>query len=158
VDYTHAGQNFGGVSLIGAQTEAMAPLQRVDDLGAQPTLIKVDVEGMELDVLQGAATTIAEFRPVLYIESFPGPGSDEVLGWLLAHDYKLFWDVQPIHSTANFRGQSAPYFWNGLASNVLALPSGRAFDVDAFGLELVRDIHDHKFTRVLAEMERMRPL
>jgi FkbM family methyltransferase len=157
VDYTQGGQNFGGVSLIGAQTEAMAPMQTLDDLGAHPTLIKVDVEGMELDVLKGGAHTITEFRPDLYIENFPESGSDAVLGWLLDHDYQLFWDVQPIHSIANFRGQTAPYFWNGLTSNVLALPRGRAFDGHAFGLEAVRDIHDHKFTRVLAEMERMRP-
>jgi hypothetical protein len=76
---------------------------------------------------------------------------------LLRHDYSLFWDVQPIHSASNFRGQSQPYFWNGLTSNVLALPQGRAFDTDAFGLEAVRDIHDHKFTRALAELERLRP-
>lgn len=31
-------------------------------------LIKVDVEGMELDVLQGAANTIADHRPILLVE------------------------------------------------------------------------------------------
>jgi FkbM family methyltransferase len=157
VDYTRDGQNFGGVSLIGAQTEALAPMQRLDDLAANPSLIKVDVEGMELDVLKGGTGVITDLRPVLYVENFPAPGSDEILVWLLDRDYSLFWDVHPIHTVGNFRGQTQPYFWNGLASNVLALPPGRAFDTQAFGLEPVRDIHDHKFTRALAELESLRP-
>jgi len=157
VDYTQAGQNFGGVSLVGARTEAMAPMQKLDDLGADPTLIKVDVEGMELDVLKGAAALITALRPVLYIENFPAPGSDEVLVWLRDHDYALFWDVQPLHSAGNFRGQTQPFFWNGLTSNVLALPPGRIVDPGAFGLEAVQNIHDHKFLRALAELEHLRP-
>src|SRR5262249_4932914 len=32
-------------------------------------LIKVDVEGMELDVLEGASSTLRQFRPLLYVEN-----------------------------------------------------------------------------------------
>jgi len=158
VDYTQTGQNFGGVSLVGAQGEGAVPVERLDDLGARPALIKIDVEGMELDVLKGAATTIMDFQPALYIENYSDPGNDQVLIWLQGKGYSLFWDVHTIHVADNFNGQSQPYFWNGLASNILALPRGRAFDTAAFGLEAVRDIYDHKFTRALAELERLRAL
>jgi FkbM family methyltransferase len=157
VDYTLAGQNFGGVSLLGAQSEGSVPVERLDDLGARPALIKIDVEGMELDVLKGAAATITDLQPALYIENYPDPGNDQVLTWLQGEGYSRYWDVHTIHVADNFHGQTQPYFWNGLASNVLALPRGRAFDTDAFGLEAVRDIHDHKFTRALAELEHLRP-
>lgn len=33
-------------------------------------LIKVDVEGMDIDVLQGAKTTIERFKPVIFVEYF----------------------------------------------------------------------------------------
>jgi FkbM family methyltransferase len=157
VDYTQAGQNFGGVSLVGAQSEGDVPVERLDDLGARPAVIKIDVEGMELDVLKGAAGVIAECQPAIYFENYPDPGNDQVLLWLQAQGYSLFWDVHAIHQSDNFHGQTQPYFWNGLASNVLALPAGRAFDADAFGLEAVGDIRDHKFTRALAELEHLRP-
>jgi FkbM family methyltransferase len=156
VDYTHPGQNFGGVSLVGAQSEGAVPVERLDDLGASPAVMKIDVEGMELEVLKGGAATITAFQPALYIENYPGPRNDQVLLWLQDQGYRLFWDVYSIHAADNFHGQTQPFFWNGLASNVLALPRGRAFDVEAFGLEVVRDIHDHKFTRALAAMEALR--
>ncbi len=157
VDYTKAGQNFGGVSLVGAQGEGAVPVERLDDLGARPAVIKIDVEGMELDVLKGAAGVIEASQPPVYFENYPDPGNDQVLFWLQAEGYSLYWDVHAIHQADNFHGQTQPYFWNGLASNVLALPRGHAFDADAFGLEAVRDIHDHKFTRALADLEHLRP-
>jgi len=157
VDYTHDGQNFGGLSLVGAQSEGIIPVERLDDLDARPALIKIDVEGMELDVLKGASAMITDLQPALYLENYPDPGNEQVLFWLQSQGYSLFWDVHAIHVAENFYAQNQPYFWNGLASNVLALPLGRAFDTDAFGLEAVRDIHDHKFTRALAELERLRP-
>jgi len=156
VDYTRAGQNFGGVSLLGAHSEGDLPLERLDDLGARPAVIKIDVEGMELDVLKGAAATIADARPALYLEHYPGPGARAVLSWLLERDYRLYWDVHAIHTEDNYRGRTQPYFWNGLASNVLALPRDLDFDTDVFDLEAVSDIDDHKFTRALAELERLR--
>jgi FkbM family methyltransferase len=41
---------------------------RIDDLEIEPTIIKIDAEGFNYDVLQGAATTIARLRPFLIIE------------------------------------------------------------------------------------------
>jgi FkbM family methyltransferase len=50
---------------------AMTEVARVnlDSLGlARVDLIKIDVEGMELEVLEGAATIIARQRPILMVE------------------------------------------------------------------------------------------
>lgn len=40
----------------------------VDRLGLQPTVVKVDVEGGELDVVAGMERTLREHRPVLLVE------------------------------------------------------------------------------------------
>jgi FkbM family methyltransferase len=41
---------------------------RIDDLGVEPTILKIDAEGFNYDVLLGAAETIGRSRPFLVIE------------------------------------------------------------------------------------------
>ena len=48
--------------------ETDVELVRIDDLGLRPAIIKVDVEGGETGVIEGARETIAAHRPVLMVE------------------------------------------------------------------------------------------
>ena len=57
-------------------------MQRFDDLGLHPLVIKIDVEGLELDVLQGMEGTLAEDEPLLLIEQ--NSSSASVAAWLEA--------------------------------------------------------------------------
>src|SRR5262249_2267533 len=41
---------------------------RIDELGVEPTIVKIDAEGFNYDVLLGAAETIRRSRPFLIIE------------------------------------------------------------------------------------------
>ncbi len=43
-------------------------IRRFDDLGLRPTAVKIDVEGLELDVLDGMRETLAAAEPILMIE------------------------------------------------------------------------------------------
>lgn len=43
-------------------------VQRIDDFGINPSLIKIDVQGFEMQVLRGAIETIRRARPVLFLE------------------------------------------------------------------------------------------
>jgi FkbM family methyltransferase len=150
VDYRSAG-NVGAVSLVGAQSEGLIGVLSIDSLSRRPALIKIDVEGMELDVLEGAAQTIADCKPMLYVENNPSPVAEShaVLRWLQSLGYDLYWDVQSLHEKSNFRGQAQPFFSDGYSANVLALPAGRPVDADRFDLELIGDITDHKLSRLL---------
>ncbi len=62
------------------------PLVTLDSLNLSPNLIKIDTEGMELLVLQGAEETIGRSRPVLYVEHIK---TDEaaLVKWFESHDY-----------------------------------------------------------------------
>lgn len=65
----------------------------VRNLGLTPTVMKIDVEGAELDVLKGAEETLRSARPRLFISIHPEPlntqGASEgiVLDWLTARGY-----------------------------------------------------------------------
>ena len=53
-----------------------------------PSLIKIDVEGHEVEVLQGGTNTLTNEKPLLIIESFP-PNQGTVLTFLDKFGYKL---------------------------------------------------------------------
>jgi len=66
----------------------------VDDLvreeGLQGVgLVKIDVEGAELDVLRGMAETLRRDRPEVICEVWGGPGP-EMLDFLAAHGYRAY--------------------------------------------------------------------
>ena len=66
--------NRGGASLIVKDEQSKSypvEVKRLDDClprNLKPKVIKVDVEGFELEVLKGATQTITDFKPILVIE------------------------------------------------------------------------------------------
>lgn len=62
-------------------------------------IVKIDVEGRELDVLRGAEQTLARLSPQLLIENHediePGYGSkwDDITGWLYVRGYEPQWEL-----------------------------------------------------------------
>lgn len=67
--------NYGGSSVHGStgheQVSTKIGLKRLDDVySGVPSLMKIDVEGHELEVLKGAEQTIRRHRPHLYVEIF----------------------------------------------------------------------------------------
>jgi FkbM family methyltransferase len=75
VDYRHP-CDCGGVALSGPRQLRLpftdeVPCIKIDDLGlSRVDLLKVDVEGMEPNVLRGAVNTISRCHPIMYIEHF----------------------------------------------------------------------------------------
>ncbi len=64
--------NRGGASLIASSSQAQEievyPLDDVVSEDVLPSMIKIDVEGFELEVLKGAESTILRSKPILIIE------------------------------------------------------------------------------------------
>ena len=57
--------------------------------GIQPDLIKIDVEGTELSVLEGFERTLREARPSLVIEIHDIANGSAVRAFLQEYDYHL---------------------------------------------------------------------
>jgi FkbM family methyltransferase len=103
-DEVHSGHNtFGDFAYTGVQQEGQqrARVQRLDDLVQKEGIkrvdvIKMDAEGHELFVLQGAVETIKRFKPTLFVElvdrslSLQGCTSDQVWDFLIRMGYQIY--------------------------------------------------------------------
>ncbi|MEM7227726.1 MAG: FkbM family methyltransferase [Planctomycetota bacterium] len=110
----------GGRSQMGGVRERhLVPVVTTDHLLARfapPDVVKIDVEGGEVDVLRGSATLLREHRPLIYIEV----GEDqqqEITSLLRDASYALFDPTQP---------KSERKALDACCFNTLAIPSERA--------------------------------
>ncbi|MDP1825637.1 MAG: FkbM family methyltransferase [Archangium sp.] len=126
IDYGAPG-NFGGLSL-GAWTEGeTVPVFALDALGLpRCSLLKIDVEGMEAQVLDGARNLIASSRPFIYLEHNQPQGAPEVIERLLRSEYVCFWHFSPFFRANNFAGVKHDVFGGLVDANVLAVPAALA--------------------------------
>jgi Methyltransferase FkbM domain len=66
-------------------------------------LIKVDVDGKELEVLRSGEMQIERHRPIVYFENDNKESSPELLSYLLdTLGYDLYWHAAPIFEPSNF--------------------------------------------------------
>jgi FkbM family methyltransferase len=106
--------NYGGLSLApgagarpGEELEPVA-VMTLDQLPPDQLarhrcrLIKIDVEGMELEVIDGARALIEAARPILYVENNDLSRSPALIGRLLELGYRLFWHVSRFYNPKNY--------------------------------------------------------
>ncbi|MBV8166110.1 MAG: FkbM family methyltransferase [Alphaproteobacteria bacterium] len=131
LDYQRPG-NFGGV-VMGAPTDddgAPVPVETIDALALpRLDLLKIDVEGMELEVLTGARETIVRLQPVLYVENDRPQNATAVITEILALGYRAWWHFPALFNPDNFFGNRNDVFPNIQSENLLCMPAGRAPDV-----------------------------
>jgi len=114
--------NFGGVPL-GTEHGEDVPVVTLDQLGLPKVrLIKIDVEGMELDVLAGAKATLARCRPILYVENDRIDKAEALVARLVEDGYRMWWHTPPLYNPSNFLGNPQNVFGNILSFNMLCLP------------------------------------
>lgn len=129
IDYAAEG-NFGGVALNDSENGERVQIAIIDDLPmAHCHLIKIDVEGMELDVLQGASKTLAQHRPALYIENDRKDKSPDLIAHLLAAGYRPFWHRPPLYNPDNYFANHENAFAELISQNMFCLPREREFEV-----------------------------
>ncbi len=115
-----------GFGLAGKAPEEVVRMTTLDGLAPSSTrLVKIDVEGHEAQVMQGAARTLNEIRPYWLVESTTDtPGNRQVMQTFEAAGYSLFWFYAPFVTGAPHRGPP-PTAMRGDIS-ILAVPPGAA--------------------------------
>jgi FkbM family methyltransferase len=117
--------NFGGVPLAkGSETGESVPLVTLDSLDLPACrVIKVDTEGMEPQVLEGAHALIKRCRPLLYVENNE-PGASKQLSQVLdLLGYNSWWSIYPYFDQRNFYSNALNVWPNVVPSaNMLCAP------------------------------------
>lgn len=124
VDYG-APDSYGGVYL-GAEQGEPIPMMPLDTLALpRLALLKIDVEGMEQRVLEGAVNTIQGYHPVLYVENNVSEDVERA-GSLVTFirrvlDYELYWHTPAVYRPDNERGNPINPFPGMVGQNMIGL-------------------------------------
>lgn len=130
LDYS-AAANYGGLPLgpeagwAGKQVPVEeVPVVTLDSLNlARCRLLKIDVEGMETEVLLGARETVARCRPLLYVENDRTEKAERLVGLLRELGYALHWHTPPLYLPDNFARNPENVFGHILSFNVFGVPT-----------------------------------
>ncbi|MBT6094239.1 MAG: FkbM family methyltransferase [Rhodospirillaceae bacterium] len=130
VNYEKGG-NFGGLSLIDVERGEPVLCHTLDGLNFNRCdVMKVDVEGMEHEVLVGGAKTIKKFRPVLYMENDRRERAELLLAHLFELEYRVYWHLPSLFNPDNFFQNRDNVFGNLISRNILCLPREREINVE----------------------------
>ena len=132
LDYA-AENNFGGISLSSEAGGESVPVITLDSLALPVVhIVKIDVEGMEADVLAGARQLIARHRPVLYLENDRREKSAALIRQLDKLGYECWWHTPPMFNPDNAAGRQENVFPGILSLNLVCLPKERPMVMDGF--------------------------
>lgn len=119
--------NFGAARVAGdgdAGPGEEVPRLTLDSLALPYChLVKIDVEGMDFEVLQGADGLVRRCRPFIYMEAKAGPHTRAAIAWLQERGYLCHWHFAPFFSADNFNGTRENVFGDRGDINLLALPA-----------------------------------
>lgn len=115
--------NFGGVSLQRGTAGEDVPVVPLDALNLPALhLLKIDVEGMEAEVLEGARQTIARHRPALYVENDRAEHSARLIALVESFGYAMWWHLPALFNPDNFAGNTDNIYGETISVNMLCLP------------------------------------
>ena len=121
--------NFGGLSLGGWDSGEAVPVAWLDSMRfPRLDFVKADVEGMEEQVLAGAAETIAHYRPILYLEDDRQEKSESLHNRIKSFGYRIYRHVPPLFNPDNFAGNPENVFPGIVSGNLLCVPEESAWD------------------------------
>lgn len=119
--------NYGAVELTKDWSDSATyevPAITIDTLTlSKCNFVKMDIEGMEQEALEGAVKTIAKLKPILYLEDDRPEKSDSLRKYVVSLGYTITVHRAPLFNKNNFGGQSHNIFGSVESHNILCLPN-----------------------------------
>ena len=134
--------NFGGLELDKDYSQCPhypVMLNSIDNLGLlKCDLIKIDVEGMELSVLEGALQTIEKLKPMLIVEDDRKQKSTDLRNFIKSKGYTIYQHKAPFFNSNNYFGVKDNCFGDVISLNLFCYQNNINFDpVAEFGMSPV---------------------
>lgn len=115
--------NFGALNLDLVCEGELTPMVRLDDEDIDGcNLLKIDAEGMEYQVIQGALELIAKERPVLFVENDRKEKGPALVRLIRSLQYTLYWHIAPLFVESNYRRNTTNVFPGVASGNMLCIP------------------------------------
>lgn len=99
---------------------------RVDDVypgDRSAVMVKVDVEGMDVEALLGTRSILERCRPTIYFENAVQENSGRLFDYLGALGYQTFWHINYPFDEQNFRGEISNIFGGAVEVATLCVHS-----------------------------------
>ena len=134
--------NWGGVSLENSTEGEPVDAITLDSLNLERCdFIKIDVEGMELNVLKGATELVDRCQPLIYMEADRDEKNPALFAFMRSKGYHIYPHRPLLYNPDNYFGNPENVMRNGdiqIASfNVLCVPRVSRFSLE--GLEEISD-------------------
>ena len=140
IDYRKPG-DFAAFVPGNYQQGDRVPVVPLDDMPLSACrLLKIDVEGAELPVLQGARKLLEKHRPVVFVENNETSTPSALIELLSTLDYRLFWHLDFYFNKENFKGVANDIFEGAFDVNLLAVP--KAIDLKITNFTPVENADD----------------
>ena len=135
--------NLGGISLInvrqGCQVECLT-LDKFIDL-PRIKLIKIDVEGMETEVIAGGLQLLQKFKPFLYVENDRLDKSEALMQLISSLGYRMFWDLPFLFNPDNYYGETEDLYPTVVSVNMICIHKDSKMNIEGF--EEITDFTSH---------------
>ena len=141
-------RNFGAFSLEKSKNNFnyLVPTETLDNKFSnlkRLKLLKMDIEGMELNALKGGENLIKRTHPFLYFENDrKGDNSRKLIEYLWSLEYKLYWHITRMFKENNFFKNKKNIFDNQSSFNMIGIPKKIDLNVQ---LPLVEDSNFHPY-------------
>jgi FkbM family methyltransferase len=130
----HRENNVGGLGLGDFSFGESVQVLTLDGLNLGAVhFIKVDVEGMEEQVLRGAVQTLERFKPVLYVENDRQEKSVSLIRFIDSQGYAMFWHLPPLYNPDNLAGNPTNVFGRIVSMNMLCVHKSVQTNIKGMG-------------------------
>lgn len=143
LDPEEGSQNLGSLALVdqggGYEVDLitldMLELPRLD-------LIKIDVEGMEANVIRGARQTLGRCRPVVFAECNSVSGAASTLAASEHLGYRAFGSIYPAYNPDNINGCPDNFFGSNAECALFLVPEERVDDLPLQEMRAINTLED----------------
>jgi FkbM family methyltransferase len=135
--------NFGGISLLGSEEGHRVVCSTLDRFISLPQvrLIKIDVEGMEADVIRGGIQLLQKFKPFLYVENDRLDKSEALMQLIHSLGYRMFWHLPELFNPDNYYAETDNIYPRLVSVNMICIHQDINVKID--GLPEIADFSLH---------------